>query len=87
VAETLLLASSGIALVAILLAGLRMVLGPTAADRTVALDGMTIMALSLIVAFAWFAGRTIYLDVAIVYGLVSFVGVVAIARYLEGGLK
>jgi multicomponent Na+:H+ antiporter subunit F len=28
----------------------------------------------------------IYLDVAMVYGILSFIGVVAVARYLEGGL-
>jgi multicomponent Na+:H+ antiporter subunit F len=47
---------------------------------------MTIMASSLIVAFALLSGRRIYLDVALVYGLVGFAGVVALARYLEGGL-
>ncbi|MBN1243048.1 MAG: pH regulation protein F [Spirochaetales bacterium] len=86
-AETVFLVASGIALLALVLAGLRMALGPTAVDRTVALDGMTIIALSLIAAWAWFSGRGIYLDVALVYGLASFAGVVAIARYLEGGLK
>ena len=86
-ADVVLLVASGIALAALVLAGLRMVLGPTAVDRTVALDGMTIMALSLIVAYAYFTGRGIYVDVALVYGLASFAGVVAIARYLEGGLK
>jgi len=87
VAEILLLVASGVALFALALAALRMALGPTAVDRTVALDGMTIVALSLIAAFAWFTGRTIYLDVALVYGLASFTSVVAVARYLEGGLK
>jgi multicomponent Na+:H+ antiporter subunit F len=55
-------------------------------DRTVALDAMTILATSLIVAFALISGRRIYIDVAMVYGLVGFAGVVAVARYLEGGL-
>ena len=32
------------------------------------------------------AGRFIYLDVALVYGLLSFLGVLAVARYLEDGL-
>jgi len=70
----------------IVLAFIRLVLGPTVVDRAVALDGMTIMASSLIVFIAYYFSRLIYLDVAIVYGLISFVGVVAIARYLERGL-
>jgi len=76
----------GITLVALVLAGVRFAKGPWAIDRTVALDAMTIIATSLIAAFALLSGRRIYLDVGMVYGLVGFVGVVALARYLEGGL-
>lgn len=75
-----------IALAGIALAFARLVLGPTIADRAVALDGMTIIAISLIVFIAYFSNRVIYLDVAIVYGLISFIGIIAIARYLEGGI-
>ena len=32
-----------------------------------------------------FTGREIYLDVALVYALLSFLGVIVAARYLEGG--
>ena len=85
-AETVFLVAVGLAVAALLLAGIRFARGPWAVDRTVALDAMTIIATSLIVAFALLAGRRIYLDVALVYGLVGFVGVVAVARYLEGGL-
>ncbi|MDZ7852584.1 MAG: monovalent cation/H+ antiporter complex subunit F [Halomonas sp.] len=63
-----------------------MVIGPSAADRTVGLDGMTIIAISFIAFLAVIADRIIYIDVALVYGLVSFLGVVAVARYLERGL-
>jgi multicomponent Na+:H+ antiporter subunit F len=78
--------SAIIALVGIALAFIRMVLGPTVADRAVALDGMTIIAISLIVFIAYFSNRIIYLDVAMVYALISFVGIVAVARYLERGI-
>lgn len=85
-AETVFSVAAGIAVLGLLLAGIRFAKGPWAIDRTVALDAMTIIATSLIVAFAFFSGRRIYIDVGMVYGLVGFVGVVAIARYLEGGL-
>jgi len=75
-----------IALAGIALAFVRLILGPTIADRAVALDGMTIIAISLIVFIAYFTNRIIYLDVALVYGLISFVGIVAIARYMERGI-
>ncbi len=73
-----------IALISVGMTFIRMILGPTAADRTVALDGMTIITISLIVYIAYYMNRIIYLDIAIVYALMSFIGVVAVARYLEG---
>ncbi|MCK4530861.1 MAG: cation:proton antiporter [Candidatus Marinimicrobia bacterium] len=63
-----------------------MIKGPTAADRVVALDAMTIISISLIIFLAATLQRVIYIDIAMVYGLISFVGVVAIARYLERGI-
>jgi len=75
-----------IALVSITLVFIRMIIGPTIADRTVALDCMTIIAISLIVFVAYLTERIIYLDVAIVYALISFIGVIAIARYMERGI-
>ncbi len=85
-ADTVFAAASGLAALGLLLSAVRFARGPWAIDRTVALDVMTIIATSLIVAFAVFSGRRIYVDVGMVYGLVGFAGVVAIARYLEGGL-
>ena len=75
-----------IALTGMVLSFVRLILGPTIADRAVALDGMTIIAISLIVFIAYYSNRVIYLDVAIVYGLISFIGIIAIARYLERGI-
>lgn len=75
------LASGGI------LGGLvRLVKGETDIDRLVAIDLMTIISIPLIVIIAHYADRFIYVDVAIVYGLLSFLGVLAVARYLEKGL-
>jgi multicomponent Na+:H+ antiporter subunit F len=85
-AEILMYMAASIALAAVLIASVRLALGPTAADRAVALDSMTVISISLIVFVALQAARTIYLDVALVYGILSFLGVVAVARYLEGGI-
>ncbi len=71
---------------ALVFAFIRLIKGPTSADRVVALDAMTISGISLIVFIALNANRIIYLDVAMVYALISFLGVIAVARYLEGGL-
>lgn len=85
-AETLYNIAGLIALAAVFIAFIRLGLGPTAADRTVALDAMTIITISLITWLGYMLGRKIYLDVAMVYALISFIGVVAVARYLERGL-
>ncbi len=75
-----------IALLAVVISFFRLLIGPSAADRTVALDGMTIISISVITAMAYFLGRVIYIDVALVYALISFLGVIAIARFIERGL-
>jgi len=69
----------------LLLALYRFLKGPTPADRVVAFDTLTLTTVSLIVIIALAEGRGIYLDVAVVYALLSFLGVIAVARYLERG--
>jgi multicomponent Na+:H+ antiporter subunit F len=64
---------------------IRLVIGPDIVDRVVAIDLLTIIAIAVIALLAHIADRFIYLDVALVYGLLSFLGVLAVARYLEKG--
>jgi len=64
---------------------IRLVIGPDTVDRVVAVDLLTIVAIAVIALLAHIANRYIYLDVALVYGLLSFLGVLAVARYLEKG--
>jgi multicomponent Na+:H+ antiporter subunit F len=64
---------------------IRFVIGPEIVDRVVAIDLLTIIAIAVIALLAHIANRFIYLDVALVYGLLSFLGVLAVARYLEKG--
>jgi multicomponent Na+:H+ antiporter subunit F len=69
----------------IVLGIIRLVIGPATVDRVVAVDLLTIIAIAVIALLAHIADRYIYLDVALVYGLLSFLGVLAVARYLEKG--
>jgi multicomponent Na+:H+ antiporter subunit F len=71
---------------AILFGVIRLVLGKTLIDRIVAIDMLTVISLSLIALYAQVSGRFVYIDVALVYGLLSFLAVLAIARFLERGL-
>lgn len=75
-----------VSLIALFLTFLRLILGPDLPNRTVALDAMTIITISVIGFIGFLTKRVIYLDVAIVYGLISFIGIVALARYLERGI-
>lgn len=69
-----------------LLSVIRLVKGDSIESRVVAIDVLTTITSSLIVVFAFLTDNMLLIDVALVYGLLSFVGVVAVARYLEGGI-
>lgn len=71
---------------AILFGVVRLILGKTLIDRVVAIDMLTVISISLIALYAQVSGRFVYIDVALVYGLLSFLAVLAIARFLERGL-
>jgi multicomponent Na+:H+ antiporter subunit F len=85
-AEDLLLGAAVLIFLGTLCGVLRLILGRTVVDRIVAVDMLTVVSISLIALYAHVADRFIYLDVALVYGVLSFLGVLAIARYLERGL-
>ena len=72
--------------VGILLCLLRMLRGPTTVDRAVAVDTTATVTTALLVLLGFFLQRYAYLDVALVYAVLTFIGAVAIARYLERGL-
>jgi multisubunit Na+/H+ antiporter MnhF subunit len=70
--------------IALLLALLRMVLGPKAPDRVVASDTLSVITTIGIAGLALMFANPLYLDVALVFGVLAFVAVVAIARAIEG---
>jgi multicomponent Na+:H+ antiporter subunit F len=68
---------------ALTLAFARLVRGPSLPDRVVALDLMTVLVMGMIAAYGIGAGQPVFLDVAIVLALVSFVATIAFAAYVE----
>lgn len=68
--------------VGFLSAFVRLLRGPSLPDRVVALDLMSVLVVGLIAAHTVRTGQTVYLDVAIVLGLIAFLGTVAFARYI-----
>jgi multicomponent Na+:H+ antiporter subunit F len=69
--------------VAALLAFVMVARGPTLPDRVVAIDLIGVLIVGVIVVSATTTGEQALLDVAIVIALISFVGTVAYARYVE----
>ena len=76
----------GVAIAGLILAAIRFGIGPTVSDRLVALDTMTTITTAFLVLLGLFFERYIYIDVALIYGVLGFVGVLTMARYFEGGL-
>jgi multicomponent Na+:H+ antiporter subunit F len=63
---------------------IRLYLGPTPADRAAALDILGILVIGFCGILALVSKRDIYIDIAIAWALQSFIGTLALAKYLEG---
>ena len=71
--------------VALVIAFIRLVKGPTLPDRIVAMDLFGVLVVGVIVVLAGSTGVRATLDAAIVIALVGFVGTIAYATYVERG--
>lgn len=61
----------------------RLIHGPSTPDRVVALDLITTIGIGIIAVYVVGTGETAFLDAAIVIALLSFLGTIAFARYVE----
>ncbi len=84
-ADVIIILAGIVAGIAFLLVLWRFIRGPGPADRVVAFDSLTIVSVTGILFAALAEERGIYLDVALVYALLSFLGVIVVARFLERG--
>lgn len=71
--------------VAILLNLVRLWLGPTVEDRTLALDTLNINAIGLILLAGPMLSTRAYFEAALILAMMGFVGTVALARYRHSG--
>lgn len=60
---------------------IRVLAGPTTADRMIGLNMVSAQILAILVLYAVREGRSSYLDVALVYDIFGFIGVLAMVRY------
>ena len=70
---------------ALLIAFIRLVKGPTLPDRIVATDLFGVLVVGVIVVLAGWSGVRATLDAAMVIALIGFLGTVAYATYVERG--
>lgn len=84
---TLVLGLAGLVLsVGMVLAFIRMIVGPSLADRVVAVDAMATMAIGALVLVAIQTNTPLMLDIALAIALVVFLGTIAMAMTIERGI-
>jgi len=65
------------------LALIRAIIGPTAFDRLLAVNMFGTKTVLFIAAFGFLTDRPDFLDIALVYALVNFLGTIAVLRFFE----
>lgn len=75
-----------ILLVLVCLALVRLFLGPTIADRAVAVDTVNTLMVAALILLGVVYQQIIFIDVAIVYAILSFVSTLYVAKYIGGEL-
>jgi multicomponent Na+:H+ antiporter subunit F len=71
----------------VLISFVRLARGPTLPDRIAALDLIAVLALAMAAVYAMYTNEPVYLDVGIALALLTFVGTVAFASYLERSVR
>ena len=75
----------GAILVCMVLSLLRGVLGPTVFDRILAINSFGTKTVLLIAVLGFLTGRPDFLDLALVYALMNFIGTIAVMKYTRFG--
>ena len=63
----------------------RLVKGPDATDRILALDTLSINAIALLLLLGIAFGTSVYFEAALILAMMGFIGTVALCKYLLGG--
>ena len=73
----------GVLGLALVMTFVRLLIGPTLADRVVALDLVSYQAIAFMIIYAVVERQQQFIEVALVLALIAFLGTVAFARYVE----
>lgn len=63
---------------------IRFIKGPSLSDKVVSLDTFNMIVIGVIALLALLFENSLYLDVVIIYAILSFLETVVFARYVEG---
>jgi len=83
--QVILTVSASMLLTAMVLAGVRIVRGPTAADRVVALDMLGLLGTAAVGMATLISGSIVFIDIALAVALIGFLATVAFAGFIERG--
>ncbi|HJL66497.1 MAG: monovalent cation/H+ antiporter complex subunit F [Arenicellales bacterium] len=72
-------------LIAMTLILVRAFLGPTVFDRILAVNSFGTKTVLFIAVYGFLTGRPEFLDIALVYALINFIGTIAVLRFFEYG--
>jgi multicomponent Na+:H+ antiporter subunit F len=72
-------------LVAMALALVRALIGPTLYDRILAINAFGTKTVLIIAVYGFLSGRPEFADIALVYALINFIGTVAVLKFFEYG--
>lgn len=79
----MMLVAAGAILVAMVLALARALAGPTLYDRILAVNVFGTITVLFIAVYGFLTGRPDFLDIALLYALINFVGTVAVLKFFE----
>ncbi len=78
-------AASAAVLAVMALTLVRALLGPTVYDRILAVNAFGSLTVVLIAVFGFLTGRPEFLDIALVYALINFIGTIAVLKFFRYG--
>ena len=70
-------------LLSMVLAVFRSIKGPTVYDRILSVNAFGTLTVVLISVYGFLSGRPEFLDLALVYALINFIGTIAVSKYVE----
>jgi len=82
--DNLFMIISALYLIGIMICSIRILIGPSHVDRLVGINNLTILMVPCMVFVGVVFGRAVYHDIALLIAVTSFIGPVAVSKYLQG---